>query len=157
MDTIEIPIPIPHSSNYDVILNQWKWFRKHLMRIYNMQHLPESLKKGEGKISENTRVVEDDIMYDMTPAEFNYDWYNQKLEFKDGLQLATVEIEIADFGSHTKFTYENEFTNSKIVFYLSSYTQHRKLRIARNSLYQLVWEEALEELKELDDRNYEGI
>lgn len=157
MDTIKIPIPIPYSSNYEVILNQWKWFRKHLMRIYNMQHLAESFKKGEGKISENTRLEDDDIMYDMTPAEFNYNWYNQKLEFKDGLQVATIEIEIADFGPHRKFTYENEFKNSKIVFYLSSYKEHRSLRIARNSLYKLLWKETLEELKELDDRKYEGI
>jgi hypothetical protein len=157
METIKIPIPIKHQANYEIALKQWKWFRKQLMKIYNVEHLVENFDRRDGKISENTRIEEGEAGYEWEAPEYNYNWYNQKLEFKDGLKVVKVDIEIADFGSHTKFSFENEFPDSKVVFNHSVYEQHNHLQIAKNSLYNILWEEALEDLKNLDEQNYEGI
>jgi hypothetical protein len=139
----EFTINFPFNNDRDHIIGQWQWFRSHLMKVYNMQQLPKTFTETEGKTSENKRVYEDDIEYDMVPAEFNYDWRQQTIMFKDGLQKVTITINDDEYSKYYKFWYEDEHDESRIVLSISDKKAY--FNIAAQSPYILIWEKILAE------------
>jgi hypothetical protein len=78
---------------------RWKWFRDCVMTIHGPPPLPKVLDLSKAELSANDRVEEDDIRYDMVPAEFNYTWRHWTLRFGD----VTAEIERSDYGEYISF------------------------------------------------------
>ena len=139
----EILLQLPYQKDRDHIIQQWQWFRGHLMKVYNMENLPPTFSETEGEISENKRVYEDDPQYDMVPAEFNYDWHQQTIVFKDGLKKVTIKINEDDYSSYYKFRYEDEHDESRIALIITK--NKAEFNIAALSPYRLIWEKILAE------------
>ena len=137
-------LSVTHKLTHKVIIKRWQWFRQQLMELYNMQNLPESFNNKEGEISENKAVEEDDLRYDMTPIEFNYNWHCQKLTFRDELHKVSITINNDDLYSYYWFKYESAAPELTVKFFVSAKEQY--IELSNPALYTAKWIKACDEL-----------
>ncbi len=137
-------LSITHKLTHKAIIKRWQWFRRNLIEFYNMQHLPESFGEKEGEISENKAVEEDDLSYDMIPAEFNYNWHCQKLTFRNELCKVTITINNDDLYSYYRFRYESAAPEATVIIFVSAREQY--IELSKPAFFVKEWTEACKEL-----------
>lgn len=120
-------LSVSHDLQHPSILARWSWFRARLVELYGLEALPVSFTRDEGEISENFRLDEDDLRYDMVPCEFNYSWRCQTLIFQQGGHTVTVTINVDDLYSYYWFSDEPALLDAGVKLFVSFKEQYLEL------------------------------